>query len=99
MQRVLLVPLAWTPDDMTFGATARVLRDAGHEVVHGGAIGTPEQVAAVALQEDVDVVLLLGGDDADALADRVRQSVPDDLPVSVARPGTSREEVERAVAG
>ncbi len=35
---------------------ARYLRDAGMEVVYTGLHRTPEQVAAMAVQEDVDVV-------------------------------------------
>jgi methylmalonyl-CoA mutase C-terminal domain/subunit len=35
---------------------ARVLRDAGMEVVYVGLRNTPESIAAIALQEDVDVV-------------------------------------------
>ena len=35
---------------------ARALRDAGMEVIYSGLRQTPEQVAAAAIQEDVDVV-------------------------------------------
>jgi methylmalonyl-CoA mutase C-terminal domain/subunit len=35
---------------------ARCFRDAGFEVIYTGCHQTPEQIAAVALQEDVDVV-------------------------------------------
>lgn len=35
---------------------ARALRDAGFEVIYTGLRQTPEQIAAVALQEDVDAV-------------------------------------------
>jgi len=35
---------------------ARALRDAGFEVVYTGIRQTPQQIAAVAIQEDVDVV-------------------------------------------
>lgn len=37
-------------------AVARILRDAGIEVVYPGRFQTPETIATVALQEDVDVV-------------------------------------------
>jgi len=35
---------------------ARALRDAGHEVIYTGLHQTPEQIAAAAIQEDVDAV-------------------------------------------
>lgn len=35
---------------------ARALRDAGMEVIYSGLRQTPEQIAAAAVQEDVDVV-------------------------------------------
>ena len=37
-------------------ALARVLRDAGHEVVLAGLHQTPEQLVATAVQEDADLV-------------------------------------------
>lgn len=37
---------------------ARVLRDAGHEVIYTGLHQTPEMVASAALQEDVDCICL-----------------------------------------
>ena len=37
---------------------ARVLRDAGHEVIYTGLHQTPDMIVAAALQEDVDVVCL-----------------------------------------
>lgn len=37
-------------------AVARILRDAGMEVVYPGRFQTPETIATVAVQEDVDVV-------------------------------------------
>lgn len=35
---------------------ARALRDAGYEVIYSGLRQTPEQIAAAAVQEDVDAV-------------------------------------------
>ncbi len=35
---------------------ARALRDAGHEVIYSGLHQTPAQIAATAVQEDVDAV-------------------------------------------
>ncbi|KHL10375.1 methylmalonyl-CoA mutase cobalamin-binding domain/chain [Mumia flava] len=49
---------------------ARASRDDGHEVVLVGALETAEALAAVAVQEDVDVVALAGtggGPGADAV--------------------------------
>jgi methylmalonyl-CoA mutase, C-terminal domain len=37
---------------------ARVLRDAGHEVIYTGLHQTPEMIVTAALQEDVDLVSL-----------------------------------------
>lgn len=37
---------------------ARVLRDAGHEVIYTGLHQTPEMIINAALQEDVDVICL-----------------------------------------
>jgi len=42
--------------DRGIKVVARYLRDAGMEVVYTGLHRTPEQVAAMAVQEDVDVV-------------------------------------------
>ena len=97
MQRVLLVCLPSDPDDQTFGVAARALRDAGHEIVHGGAIGSAGQIAAVAFQEDVDVVLLIGGEEADGVAAELVGS-DEDPQVRVVRPGVSRVDVAAAVA-
>ncbi len=49
---------------------ARALKDAGMEVIYTGLHQTPEQVASVALQEDVDVVGI------SSLADAHRTLVP-----------------------
>ena len=38
---------------------ARALRDAGHEVIHAGALA-PGQLVATAIQEDADVMIVLG---------------------------------------
>ena len=42
-------------------ALARVLRDAGAEVVHTGGGGSPAQLAATLVQEDADALGLAGG--------------------------------------
>jgi methylmalonyl-CoA mutase cobalamin-binding subunit len=59
--------------DMT--AEARRLRDSGHEVIVLGDGVSPDQVAAVAVQEDVDLVAVtdadLGADVASSLEEAV----------------------------
>ena len=54
--KVLLAKLGLDGHDRGVKVIARALRDAGMEVVYMGMRVTPEQVAAAALQEDVDVV-------------------------------------------
>ena len=56
--RVLLVEFA-RPDPAA-AALARVLRDAGMEVVHAGPLATAEQILRTAEQEDPDAVGVLG---------------------------------------
>lgn len=43
---------------------ARNLRDAGHEVVYAGEVATAAQLAAIAVQEDADAVVLISDDQA-----------------------------------
>ncbi|WP_109510046.1 hypothetical protein [Nocardioides speluncae] len=45
---------------------ARLLRDAGHEVVYAGEVATAAQTAAIAVQEDADAVVLVADDPAAA---------------------------------
>jgi methylmalonyl-CoA mutase C-terminal domain/subunit len=54
--KVLLAKIGLDGHDRGVKVIARALRDAGMEVVYMGMRLTPEQVAAAALQEDVDVV-------------------------------------------
>jgi methylmalonyl-CoA mutase C-terminal domain/subunit len=54
--KVLLAKVGLDGHDRGVKVIARALRDAGMEVVYMGMRVTPEQVAAAALQEDVDVV-------------------------------------------
>ncbi|HLG68435.1 MAG TPA: cobalamin-dependent protein, partial [Acidimicrobiales bacterium] len=54
--RVLLAKVGLDGHDRGLKVIARLLRDAGMEVVYGGLRQTPETIAAVAQQEDVDVV-------------------------------------------
>jgi methylmalonyl-CoA mutase C-terminal domain/subunit len=53
---VLVAKVGFDGHDRGVKVVARLLRDAGMEVVYGGLRQTPESVAVAALQEDVDVV-------------------------------------------
>lgn len=54
--RVLVAKVGLDGHDRGVKVVARLLRDAGMEVVYTGLFQTPEMVAATAVQEDVDVV-------------------------------------------
>jgi methylmalonyl-CoA mutase cobalamin-binding domain/chain len=54
--RVLVAKVGLDGHDRGVKVVARMLRDAGFEVVYLGLRQTPESIAAAALQEDVDVV-------------------------------------------
>ena len=54
--RVLVAKVGLDGHDRGIKVVARILRDAGLEVVYTGLFQTPEMVAAAAIQEDVDVV-------------------------------------------
>jgi methylmalonyl-CoA mutase C-terminal domain/subunit len=54
--RVLIAKPGLDGHDRGAKVIARALRDAGMEVIYTGLRQTPEQVAAAAVQEDVDVV-------------------------------------------
>ncbi len=54
--RVLVAKPGLDGHDRGVKVVARALRDAGMEVIYTGLHQTPEQVAEVALQEDVEVV-------------------------------------------
>ena len=54
--RVLLAKVGFDGHDRGLKVVARTLRDAGMEVVYAGLRQTPETVAAMALDEDVDAV-------------------------------------------
>ena len=54
--RVLVGKVGFDGHDRGARVVARILRDAGIEVVYVGLRNTPASIAAVALQEDVDVV-------------------------------------------
>jgi methylmalonyl-CoA mutase, C-terminal domain len=100
MLRVLVVVSSHLLDDAAWGAVPRRLRDAGHEVVHAGSLATPEQIAAVAIQEDVDVVALVVADAEDAGAARVEEVLSaagaSEIGISVVAPGVSALEAVQA---
>jgi methylmalonyl-CoA mutase C-terminal domain/subunit len=54
--RVLVAKVGLDGHDRGAGVVARALRDGGMEVVYGGLHLTPEQVARIAVDEDVDVI-------------------------------------------
>jgi methylmalonyl-CoA mutase C-terminal domain/subunit len=54
--RVLVAKVGLDGHDRGIKVVARLLRDAGMEVVYTGLFQTPETVANAAIQEDVDVV-------------------------------------------
>lgn len=56
MTRVLVAKVGFDGHDRGVKVVARILRDAGMEVIYAGLRQTPDDIAAIALQEDVDVV-------------------------------------------
>jgi methylmalonyl-CoA mutase C-terminal domain/subunit len=54
--RVLVAKPGLDGHDRGAKVVARALRDAGFEVIYTGLHQTPEQIAATAVQEDVDVI-------------------------------------------
>jgi methylmalonyl-CoA mutase C-terminal domain/subunit len=54
--RVLVAKVGFDGHDRGVKVVARILRDAGMEVIYAGLRQTPEDIAAIALQEDVDVI-------------------------------------------
>ncbi|UUZ57984.1 cobalamin-dependent protein [Nocardioides sp. B-3] len=61
----------------------RALRDAGHEVIYLGPDHTPEQVAAIAVQEDVDLIALEAAADTDLIAGLLVELEAEDIDVAV----------------
>jgi methylmalonyl-CoA mutase, C-terminal domain len=63
-RRVLIAKPGLDGHDRGALIVARALRDAGHEVIYTGIHVSPSEIAATAIQEDVDVVglsILAGG--------------------------------------
>jgi methylmalonyl-CoA mutase cobalamin-binding domain/chain len=54
--RVLIAKLGLDGHDRGAKVVARVLRDAGMEVIYTGLYKTPKQVVTAAIEEDVDVI-------------------------------------------
>src|SRR5215212_8172784 len=54
--RILIAKPGLDGHDRGAKVVARALRDAGYEVIYTGLRQTPEQIAAAAIQEDVDAV-------------------------------------------
>jgi methylmalonyl-CoA mutase C-terminal domain/subunit len=54
--RVLVGKVGFDGHDRGVKVVARILRDAGMEVIYAGLRQTPDDIAAIALQEDVDVI-------------------------------------------
>lgn len=86
--RVLLAKLGLDGHDRGAKVLALQLRDAGHEVIYTGLHATPGEVAAIARDEDVDIVGLsiLSGAHLDLTADviaELREVGSDDVGVVI----------------
>jgi len=55
-RRILIAKIGLDGHDRGIKVVARILRDAGYEVIYTGLFQTPETVAAAAVDEDVDAV-------------------------------------------
>lgn len=55
-QRILVAKVGLDGHDRGIKVVARILRDAGFEVIYTGLFQTPETVAAAAVDEDVDAI-------------------------------------------
>jgi methylmalonyl-CoA mutase C-terminal domain/subunit len=55
-ERVLVAKVGLDGHDRGVKVIARILRDAGYEVIYTGLFQTPETVAAAAVDEDVDAI-------------------------------------------
>ncbi len=68
----------------------RALRDAGHEVVYLGPEHTPEQVVAIAAQEDVDLIALADHGLHAELVTLMERAGVDDIDARVFAPDQAR---------
>ena len=55
-ERILIAKVGLDGHDRGIKVVARILRDAGYEVIYTGLFQTPQTVAAAAIDEDVDAV-------------------------------------------
>ncbi len=55
-ERILVAKVGLDGHDRGVKVVARILRDAGYEVIYTGLFQTPETVAAAAVDEDVDAI-------------------------------------------
>ena len=55
-QRILVAKVGLDGHDRGVKVVARILRDAGYEVIYTGLFQTPQTVAAAAIDEDVDAI-------------------------------------------
>ncbi len=55
-ERILIAKVGLDGHDRGIKVVARILRDAGYEVIYTGLFQTPETVAAAAVDEDVDAI-------------------------------------------
>jgi methylmalonyl-CoA mutase C-terminal domain/subunit len=55
-ERILVAKVGLDGHDRGVKVVARILRDAGYEVIYTGLFQTPEKVAAAAVDEDVDAI-------------------------------------------
>ncbi|MGA1073925.1 MAG: cobalamin B12-binding domain-containing protein [Ilumatobacteraceae bacterium] len=55
-ERILVAKVGRDGHDRGIKGVARILRDAGYEVIYTGLFQTPETVAAAAVDEDVDAI-------------------------------------------
>ena len=100
--RVLVAKVGLDGHDRGIKVVARLLRDAGMEVVYTGLFQTPDTVASAAIQEDVDVVglsMLSGAHLTLApLVVKALRSAGSDIPVVVGGivPGNDLEDLEAA---
>ena len=99
--RILVAKVGLDGHDRGVKVVARILRDAGYEVIYTGLFQTPEKVAAAAVDEDVDAIGLsmLSGAHM-TLAPKVVEKVRErgvDIPVVVGGiiPGPGRAEAAR----
>lgn len=55
-ERILIAKVGLDGHDRGIKVVARILRDAGYEVIYTGLFQTPETVVAAAIDEDVDAI-------------------------------------------